>query len=167
LLWLHTYGERFVPPGERAGRIPPGQARCLVGTPPSLQGYPDSYRYDAGNQELFVGRGKFAPVRPDVWEFSVSGLQVVKSWLDYRMKRGAGRKSSPLDDIRPTSWQFDDELIDLLWVLEHTVELLPELAKLLDDILKGSLFTASDFPVPTTAERSGPKDALPLFESVS
>ena len=25
LLWLHTYGERFVPPGHKPGRIPPGK----------------------------------------------------------------------------------------------------------------------------------------------
>jgi hypothetical protein len=165
LLWLHTYGERFVPPGERLGRIPPGQARCLVGTPAAPQDYPESYRYDAANQELYIGKGRFAPVRPEVWEFSVSGLQVVKSWLDYRMKRGAGRKSSPLDYIRPTSWQFDGELLDLLWVLEHTVDLFPELTLLLRDIVNGELLAASDFPPPRPAERSGPKEA-PLFQGV-
>lgn len=165
LLWLHTYGERFIPPGERPGRVPPGQARCLVGTPTAPRDYPDRYRYDAGQQKLYVGKGEFAPVRPEVWEFSVSGLQVVKSWLDYRMKRRAGRKSSPLDAIRPDSWQFDDELLDLLWVLEHTVDLFPELARLLDDIIKGPLFVAADFPKPVRAERLGLKGDLPLFEN--
>lgn len=166
LLWLHTYGERFVPPGQTAGHVPPGQARCQVGTPTSSQDYPGSYRYDASNQTLYVGKGEFAPVRPEVWEFSVSGLQVVKSWLDYRMKRRAGRKSSPLDDIRPDSWQFDDELLDLLWVLEHTVDLYPSLTNLLHNIVQGPLFTASGFQKPAKAECSGLKGALPLFESV-
>lgn len=158
LLWLHTYGEQFVPPGEHPGRVPPGRARCLVGTPMSPQDYPERYRYDGGQQKLYVGKGEFAPVRPEVWEFSVSGLPVVKSWLDYRMKRRAGRKSSPLDAIRPDSWQFDDELLDLLWVLEHTVDLFPELARLLDDILRSPLFAASDFPKPAKAERLGQRD---------
>lgn len=81
------------------------------------------------------------------------------------MKRRAGRKSSPLDAIRPDSWQFDDELLDLLWVLEHTVDLFPELARLLDDIIKGPLFVAADFPKPVRAERLGLKGDLPLFEN--
>ncbi|MFQ5578451.1 MAG: type ISP restriction/modification enzyme, partial [Anaerolineae bacterium] len=33
LLWLHTYAERFVPSGHKPGKLPPGQARCKVGTP--------------------------------------------------------------------------------------------------------------------------------------
>lgn len=171
LLWLHTYGERFVPQEQPVGRIPPGEARCLKGTPTSPQDYPGSYRYDAGNQKLYVGEGEFAgefeTVRPEVWEFSVSGLQVVKSWLDYRMKHRAGRKSSPLDDIRPASWQFDEELLDLIWVLEHTVNLYPDLTKLLHDIVQSSLFTAADFSKPAKAQRSGHRGPLPLFEKSS
>ena len=69
-----------------------------------------------------MGEGVFGPVRPEVWEFSVSGFQVVQHWLAHRMKKGAGKKSSPLDKIRPAAWQFDEELLDLLWVLEHTVD---------------------------------------------
>ena len=36
LIWLHTYGERCVPPGEKPGRVPPGVARCQMGTPSDL-----------------------------------------------------------------------------------------------------------------------------------
>lgn len=165
LLWLHTYGERFVPAGHHPGRIPPGQARCRVGTPTSPQDYPETYRYDAASQTLYVGKGEFAPVSPAVWEFSVSGLQVVESWLKYRMKKGAGRKSSPLDNIRPDSWQFDDELLDLIWVLEHTVALFPRLTRLLDKIVQGTLFPASDFPVPAGHVRGGLGGVLPLFST--
>ena len=39
-------------------------------------------------------------MRPDVWGFSVSGFQVVKSWLGYRMREGTGRRSSSLHEIR-------------------------------------------------------------------
>ena len=163
LLWLHTYGERFVPPGQHPGRVPPGKARCVVGTPTSPQEYPETYRYNASNQTLYVGKGEFCPVPPEVWEFSVSGLQVVKSWLGYRMRQRAGRRSSPLDDIRPDSWQFDDELLNLLWVLEHTVALFPQLTRLLDDIVQGPLFAAFDFPQPASDERGGIGDTPLLF----
>ena len=73
-----------------------------------------------------MGEGVFNNVRPEVWNFSVSGLQVVKSWLAYRMKDRGGKKSSPLDEIRPETWTFDNELLDLLWVLDNTIDLLPE-----------------------------------------
>lgn len=33
------------------------------------------------------------------------------------------KKSSPLDDITPERWTFSDEVIELLTVLEKTVEL--------------------------------------------
>ena len=163
LLWLHTYGERFVPPGHNPGRIPPGKAQCLKGTPASKEEYPEEFSYDLASQKLHVGKGVFGPVRPEVWEFSVSGFQVVQSWLAYRMKQGAGKKSSPLDKIRPAAWQFDEELLDLLWVLEHTVDLWPSLAKTLCDILAGDLFDASDFPEPQPEER-GAKGHLPLLD---
>lgn len=49
------------------------------------------------------------------------------------MKKGPGRKSHPLDDIRPTRWtsQFTTELLELFWVLEATLATYPEQARLL------------------------------------
>ncbi len=92
---------------------------------------------------------------PAVWSLSVSGLQVVRSWLSYRMRSGAGRKSSPLDDIRPERWtsQLTEELLELLWVLEATVAMFPALAELLESVVAGETFKAEDLPVPTFAER--------------
>ena len=95
-----------------------------------------------------VGDGAFAPVAPDIYEFEVSGLKVVQSWLKYRMKHGAGRKSSPLDDIRPARWTsaFTTELLELLWVLEATVALYPEQEHLLTTVVEGACFQADDLP---------------------
>lgn len=157
LLWLHTYGERFVPEGIKSGKLPPGKARCKVGTPSSPADYPEKFSYSYDDQKLFVGKGVFEYVRPEIWEFSVSGFEVVKSWLGYRMKKRSGKSSSPLDDIRPESWEFDEELLDLLWVLDHTVDLFPDLEKNLDMILNSELFKSTDFALPTDAERKGPK----------
>jgi hypothetical protein len=165
LLWLHTYGERFIPPGHKPGRIPPGKAQCLKGTPAAPEKYPEKFSYDLTGRQLHVGEGVFGPVRPEVWEFSVSGFKVLQSWLAYRMKKGAGKKSSPLDKIRPATWQFDEELLDLLWVLEHTVDLWPSLAQALSDILAGDLFTASDFPNPQHEEQAA-KGHLPLLGAI-
>ncbi len=99
LLWLHTYGERYVPEGRRPGDIPQGEADCVKPVPSSAADYPESFSYNEETQTLYVGKGKFAPVSPDVYEFEVSGLKVVKSWLGNRMKEPDGRRSSPLDDI--------------------------------------------------------------------
>jgi len=118
---------------------------------------PNKFDYDPATQRLTVGNGMFGPVSPAVWEFEVSGLKVLKSWLGYRMKKRKGRKSSPLDDIRPTRWTQTDELLRLLAILEHTIEVTPAAAKLLDDIVSGPLIPASDLPSPTTAQRKPPK----------
>ncbi|MFO7544811.1 MAG: type ISP restriction/modification enzyme [Trueperaceae bacterium] len=72
---------------------------------------------------LHVGEGSFAPVAPEIWNYSVSGFRVVESWLGYRMRDAAGRSSSPLDEIRPDVWTVDmtRELLELLWTLEATL----------------------------------------------
>jgi len=166
LLWLHTYGERFIPPGNKFGKIPLGQAKCKIATPGNPKEYPEEFSYALSNKELHVGKGVFGPVSQEVWEFSVSGFEVVKSWLAYRMKKGAGKKSSPLDNIRPEKWEFDDELLQLLWILEHTLNTWPSLSKLLNTIMAGSLFDASDFPSPSDIERQGPKGEKPLLNDL-
>lgn len=157
LLWLHTYGERFIPRGKRPGQIPRGKARCIAAVPGDPDGYPESFRYDDATKTLHVGDGVFRPVEQDVFSFEVSGLKVVQSWLKYRMKNGAGRKSSPLDDIRPDSWTsaFTDELLELLWVLEETVRGYPEQAALLEAVVSGRCFRADELPpVPDTARKA-------------
>jgi hypothetical protein len=47
-------------------------------------------------------------------------------------------------------------LLELLWVLEHTVALGPELDRLLDDIVAGPLVLAAELPAPADAERLPP-----------
>jgi hypothetical protein len=157
LLWLHTYGERFVPKGKQRGHVPRGEAKCVKTVPGDPDGYPESFDYNDTTRALHVGEGEFRPVGREVFEFEVSGLKVVQSWLKYRMKKGAGKKSSPLDKIRPERWtsQFTTELLELLWVLEATVEGYPEQAKLFGAVIAGPCFKASEFP-PVPAEGRKP-----------
>ena len=161
LLWLHTYGERFVPEGEQHGRVPSGAARCTQAIPGDAEGYPDSFAYSDATRTLHVGDGAFVPVAPHVYEFEVSGLKVVQSWLKYRMRKGAGRKSSPLDDIRPARWTsaFTTELLELLWVLEATAAVYPEQERLLKAVVEGAYFQADDLP-PVPASRRKPPRAF-------
>ena len=155
LLWLHTYGERFVPTQQTSGRVPPGAAKCVEAIP----GHAEEFIYNDSNQTLRISGGVFAPVAPEVYEFEVSGLRVVQSYLKYRMKKGAGRKSSPLDDIRPTRWtsQFTTELLELLWVLEATVKCYPEQKELLEAVVASDCFQADELPPVPDEMRKPPK----------
>ena len=146
LLNLHTYGS-----------VPQGEARCTKSV--SLYEYPAGFHYDPGTKTLHVGDGEFAPIAPAVWSYSVSGLHVVKSWLDYRKLVPSGRKSSDLDKIRPERWTFGEDLLELLWVLEATVALEPEGVTLLDEVCASPLFSAQDLPTPTAEERKPPSVA--------
>ena len=167
LVWLHTYGTRFVPKGKHAGALPKGAARCVKAVPGDTAGYPEKCEYDPTARTLRVGAGEFAPVAPEVYEFEVSGLKVVQSWLKYRMKGGAGKKSSPLDDIHPTKWtgDFTTELLELLWVLEATTKEYPKQAELLAAVLEGPLFEASELPAVPEIARKSPtvKEADDMF----
>ncbi|MCQ3811611.1 MAG: N-6 DNA methylase [Acidimicrobiia bacterium] len=151
LLYWHSWGERFTPPGE--SHLPNGSAQEIV----PVEGMPDQFDFKPTSQHLTVGTGVFGPVSAEVWEFEVSGLKVLRSWLGYRMKNRKGRKSSPLDDIRPTHWTQTGELLRLLAILDHTVQVTPTAAKLLDDILDSPLIPATDLPTPTPAQRKPPK----------
>jgi len=158
LIHLHTYGERFIPNGGKAGQVPQGSARLNIAIPDTSAGYPEAYEYDPATQTLRVGIGEIGGVGKDVFEFSVSGLDVVKSWLGYRMKKRAGRSSSELDKIRPDRWttQMSQELLQLLWVLEQTLSRYPQMADLLDRIVAGPLFRADELPQPDAAQRKPP-----------
>ena len=148
LLWLHTYGERHIPEGRRRGQIPIGAARCTVAISQEEGDYPESFCYDAAAETLHVGAGQFAPVAPAVYDYEVSGLKVVQSWLKYRMRDGAGKKSSPLDDIRPATWpaRFTEELLELLWVLAATVETYPQQEELLAAVVNGPSIDIGELP---------------------
>ena len=150
LLWWHTWGERFAPPGKT--NLPPGGATQLA----PVHGYPDSFSYHAETQELVVGTGRFGPVSPEVWRFEVSGLRVLMSWLGYRMATKKGKRSSPLDEIRGERWSFATELLELIAVLQHTVDTTERAAQLLDRVVESRLVDPTSLPVPTEAERKAP-----------
>ena len=159
LLRLHTYGQRYVPPGQMPGHIAQGSARSTVAVPQTEEEYPQAFRHDPLAQTLHVGEGEFAPVSPAVYEFEVSGLKVVQSWLSYRRKDGAGRQSSPLDKIRPATWPtaFTTELLHLLWTVEATIAVYPEQADLLKAVVEGECFAAGDLPAVPPGMRQPPK----------
>ncbi len=158
LIWLHTYAARFQD-ANQGDEVPNGKATTIKGVSSAPAHYPAENAYDPATREITVGDGRFGPVAPEVWDFEVSGLKVVQSWLGYRMKKRAGKKSSPLDEIRPERWtaRMSDEFLELLWVLEATLAMEPDLAAALDKVVSEPCFTANDLPQPTAAERKAPK----------
>ncbi len=81
-----------------------GQARSMKGIPLTPGKYPERFVYEEAIDLLRVGDGEIGPVSHRIWEFSVSGLQVLRSWLNYRMAERSGRSSSDLDAILPERW---------------------------------------------------------------
>ncbi|MBU1224015.1 MAG: N-6 DNA methylase [Gammaproteobacteria bacterium] len=155
LIYLHSYGERFA----QGQTWPHGRARCTKAI--ATESLPEKYCYDEASQTLHIGDGLFKPVTQAVWEFEVSGLKVVQSWLGYRMKCRKGKKSSPLDDITPSGWspEFTSELLRLLQLLEETLEIYPQQKTLLEQILKSRLLSAKQLGVPPAEYRKPPANS--------
>jgi hypothetical protein len=165
LLWLQTYAERMRDSTAGRGDRVPSVAGLGWSTPvDSIPVDMSEIDYDEASRELRVGSGVVSGVAPEVWEYKVSGFPAVPRWLGSRTAKGVGRASSPklatpLDRIRPTSWEdsWNDELLDLLRVLTISVDLRPEQQRLLEEVLAHELIDAQDLPAPTSAERVAPR----------
>jgi hypothetical protein len=158
VIWLHTYGERFA--DEDAGR-PKGAPRMednaptvpkdgeIPGAPEPL---PDTMDFDAAKHRLLVGKGYVANVTKAMWEYEVSGKQVLWHWFSYRKRDrsrpiiGDRRPPSPLDKIQPDHWlpEYTSDLLDLLNVLGRLIALEPRQSDLLTRICDGPLIHAAD-----------------------
>jgi hypothetical protein len=154
VLWLHTFGERMIDP--KHGR-PAGPPRLPAASMPTIpkagtissepEQMPDSINYDAGKHRLLVGHGFIENVPPAVWQYEVSGKQVLLQWFSYRKRHrerpiiGDRRQPSPLGDIQPDHWlpEYTTELLNVLNVLGLLVELEPMQADLLERICAGPL----------------------------
>jgi hypothetical protein len=157
LIRIETFGDRRGP-GQSAG-VRPGEARALTAVPAIPSGYPDDFEWIGATQTLRVGAGSFGPVPRPSWEFEFSGLQPLKSWLGYRMRRPAGRTSSSLDGIGPTSWtpQMTDELLELLWTLEQLVDLQAQLGSFVDAVTTSDTIEMGPSLPPDDPLRLGPQ----------
>ena len=159
LLWLQTFGERFRTAERKTLKC---DASIKWSRKPTR--IPDDSRdfgHDAEMEVLTIADGKLTGVSKSVWDFEVSGMQVIKKWLGYRTAKGAGRAASsdnPLDKIRPTEWEpeWSDELREIVHVLTETEKLRPKGVKLLGQILEGELIAADELPEPPEELRKPP-----------
>ncbi len=165
LIRLQTYGERFLLPGTKA-KVVTGAARNDTPISDDPVDYPEKFEYDPATRTIYIadrrpGNEFIEDVNPKVWDYEMSGLKVVSSWLAYRKLGGYGKKSSPLDKIRPNSWtwQMTYELLELIWTLEAVIIMEPTLDELLDDVIRSELFGAGELPAPSEEEAKSPKES--------
>lgn len=161
LVFEQTWGERFGELnefGQPVGQRFQGQAR--VDQPTSTGEYPDEWAYDAEAHALHIGgSGIISSVAPEVMAYNVSGMNVVASWLGYRMKTPAGKSSSPLDQIQAEIWEFDRELLELLWQVEFFLAAETDGARLLDRVVTGDLVAVERMGPPPANEVKAPPKA--------
>ncbi len=159
VIWLHCYGERFADPaagrppapprvprgskGENLGPVIP-QGGGIPGAPEPL---PDTMDYDPAARRLMIGAGFIDNVPQSVWDYEVSGKNVLRQWFSYRKRDrtrpiiGDRRPPSPLDRIQPEHWldEYTQDLMNLLHVLCRLVALEPRQADLLERVCAGPL----------------------------
>jgi predicted helicase len=159
VIWLHTYGERFVEPG--AGR-PPGPPRVAAADAPiysragaiptSSKEMPDTIEHDSSTNRLAVGTGYIDNVPRNVWEYEVSGKHVLRHFFSYRKRNrerpliGDRRAPSELGDIQPDHWiaEYTTDLINLLHVLRGLVAIEQQQDELLTAVCTGPLISATE-----------------------
>ncbi|MFJ9242905.1 type ISP restriction/modification enzyme [Streptomyces sp. NPDC101776] len=165
-VWIHTYGQRFASHhhGSQPGpvpRLPPAeQPECVVAIGEDNE-LPDSITYDTSTHTLTVGTGSIRPVAPEVWNYQIGGVQVIRKWFGFRKRKPDVERQTPLNDILPPSWpsRWTVDLLDLINALGLLVALEPRQAWLLDAVNSGSLITTEDLrgegilPVPAYATK--------------
>jgi hypothetical protein len=152
IIWLHTFGERMA--DAKHGRPPgpprlPAERRPTIPADGAIPPDVDEIGHDAASSRLLLGTGYIANVSAAVWNYEVSGKQVLTQWFSYRRRNrerpiiGDRRPPSPLGNIQPDHWlsEYTTELINLLNVLTLLVDLEPKQAGLLDRVLAGVMIS--------------------------
>ncbi|WP_420431846.1 type ISP restriction/modification enzyme [Candidatus Poriferisocius sp.] len=163
VIWLHTYGERFVDDsGSRPRRPPhlepPRRPKVLKSIPTSEQEMPNEIDYNPLSKELIVGEGTIGPVEESAWTYEVSGVNALRNWFRSRKKEPEGNPSSDLDKITQRTWtaEFTTELLQLINVLTMLADLETKQANLLDRVLSGPLISTAELEdngiIPVTAK---------------
>lgn len=185
ILWLYSYGTRFVDPSDAR---PAGAPRLAADLRPAVpagksipnnpEQMPESIAFDAKAGELIIGAGRISNVTPEMWSYTISGNQVVKQWFSSRQKNRervviGDRQVSPLLKVHSDRWtaEYTTELLDLLNVVGILVDLETEQAGLLKQVLDAptvnvdELATGGVLPVPPT-ERD-PKKVLAAVDAAT
>lgn len=140
LIWAQTYGQVSAPD------LPAGDISFPVGDPHRVLNHvavselPSGVVFDPTGEEIQLGGGRFGPVTQAMFDYEVGGRNVLKSWVGYRSKEAAGKRTSALDDIQSTEWvhTWTVELIELLTALRRLTDLEKDQAVLLAEVMATS-----------------------------
>lgn len=158
VLWLHSYGTRFVDESQgrpaNAPRLPEDlQPKVPVGgtIPTTVETMPDGISYDPLTHQLHVGAGRISNVTQEMWDYEISGTKVIRQWFSYRQKDRTrpvigDRKVSRLMKINSDRWrpEYTSQLLDLLNLLGLLIELETDQRELLAAIVDHPLITVHD-----------------------
>ncbi len=93
VIWLHSYGERFVDPTanrpKHSPRLPKEGSPSIPASgaiPSAPEPLPDEMAYDPATHRLKIGQGYVENVTPEMWAYEVSGKQVIWHWFSYRQR---------------------------------------------------------------------------------
>ena len=170
VIWLHCFGERFADPDTGRPRGPP---RMREGERPFIskdgaistrpERFPNRIEHDATARRLKIGDGFVDNVPLTVWEYEVSGKQVLVQWFSYRRRdrsrpiMGDRRPPSALERVQPDLWlaEYTTELMNVLHVLGRLVALEPRQADLLSRICDSPLMSADGLRARGAFDTSG------------
>ena len=162
VIWLHTYGERPTAWSVDTGAgVTVNRPAILEPIPGGISEMPDTIEYDNSSFSVIIGGGRIGPVLPDVWNYQVSGMHVVRHWFDYRRRSPRRRRSSSeLDNITADRWTLGmtEQLRDLLATLDGCVSLERVQKDLLGRIMSDALVTNSDLRRASIVHRRYPHD---------
>ena len=127
---------------------------------------PDTMDHDPATNRLHVGAGHVDNVSKAMWDYEVSGKQVLWHWFSYRKADrsrpiiGDRRPPSPLEKIQPEGWLADytSDLLNLLHVLGRVIALEPAQAGVLEAICAGPLISLEALRVAGLVEASASAD---------
>lgn len=188
VIWLQTYGERFVDaaagrparsprlPKDRMPTIPAGHGIGSAAEP-----MPDTLAFDSDAHRLIVGSGRVENVTPAMWGYTIGEKNVLRQWFSYRKAdrsrpiMGDRRPPSPLGDIQPSAWpaEYTADLLDLLNVIGRLVDLEPAQATLPDKVRAGDTITGAALAIATAsaprpkirkASRGGDAEQLDMLD---
>lgn len=173
VVWLQTFGERFVDTANGRPRGISGLTTPVVTRGLRAGEFPD-YMSWSEDEQLHLGSARFSPVSRGVWEYDVSGMNVLERWFKYRQavagRRGRGERS-PLDSDLEQTWNHSRtiELLEILRVLTALRGLESRQANLLDRVRASRCFSRAEFraagvqitdPAGESDERETPEDML-------
>ena len=138
----------------------------IVGERETPREIPKVVVYDADSETIKLGDLVIGGVPETVWNYQISGMYVIKHWIDYRKAKPTTKYSSPLNDIITETWPkaWTEELLDLLHVITQLRSLESKHETLLNKVLASELLSLSSISeaglLPAPENMTKPASAL-------